>query len=252
MLARDCRSRCGRLLRILSHPGRVSPASDARAYYEEACAIMNTSALRQTFACLLALAGMALAAPVVHAQTADIPPANLIAESEPIGVYVGATAGLGVSGWSCGGYASCDRTAFSGKLFGGKRLTPTLSAEVNFFEFGQVQRSSNPAYVNAGGNEFERRNTRAIGVGINWEVELLNGFKNQLRAGWVNGRHSEEVVDSTGNLTNPSRNFNSPYIGAGLAFRLTRDVNLVSGVDLILKGEHEPLYLVSLGASTEF
>lgn len=50
-------------------------------------------------------------------------------ESAPLGIYGGGAFGVGAAQWECG--TSCNRATFSGKFFGGKRLTPGLAAEVN-------------------------------------------------------------------------------------------------------------------------
>ncbi|MFY9458517.1 MAG: outer membrane beta-barrel protein [Aquabacterium commune] len=167
----------------------------------------------------------------------------------PLGVYVGGTAGFGINNWQCD--ATCDRAAFSGKIFAGKRLTPGLAAEVNYFMFGKTNRSNaNPA-AQAMGYSIEERKVTAWTLGINWEVELIQDFTNQIRVGW-GALEQKNTRLLTNNTSVTSKNhFTAPYIGAGLAFRLTRDIKLVSTVDAFFKG-HNSQYLLSVGGMAEF
>ena len=87
-----------------------------------------------SFVAALPLA-LAVVGSSVSAQTLQPQPRTL-------GIYGGINAGIGVYEWDCG--TSCGRTAFSGKLFGGKRLTPGLAAEVNYMFFGRVENANDP------------------------------------------------------------------------------------------------------------
>lgn len=170
-------------------------------------------------------------------------------QSSPWGVYVGGNLGVGVAQWNCG--TSCNRTAFSGKVFGGKRLTPGLAAELNYMIFGGMDRSNDNALAAATGLSAEHRRTRAWTAGINWEVELLEGFTNQLRAGWAFKRAERQLTRVNGSTYSYNDYTSAPYVGAGLAMQLTRDVKLQSGLDYIIDG-HNSLYLLSVGATVEF
>ncbi|MFT3856125.1 MAG: outer membrane beta-barrel protein [Aquabacterium sp.] len=204
---------------------------------------MSTSATRQKFKlqCTLA-AALTLVAASAFAQTPKPPMA---------GVYVGATAGIGASQWSCADFTTCNRAAFSGKAFGGYRMTPGLAAEINYIYFGANERTNDGGQEAATGISVDRQKTRSITLGINWEVELLHHFTNHLRAGWAFSRKENKVTADTGAVTTTTEYNGSPYVGAGLSFRVNENVRLLSSFDYVVDG-HDSNYLFSIGASAEF
>ena len=211
---------------------------------------MNAPVIRpSSFLATVAAAVLMSASVSAMAQSEATTSSQLQPADAPIGVYVGGTAGFGINNWSCD--ATCDRATFSGKMFAGKRLTPGLAAEVNYFVFGKTSRSNaNPA-AQAMGYSIEDRKVTAWTLGINWEVELIQDFTNQIRVGW-GALEQKDTRLLTNNTSVTSKNhFTAPYIGAGLAFRLTRDIKLVSAVDAFFKGRNSQ-YLLSVGASAEF
>lgn len=170
-------------------------------------------------------------------------------QSSPEGIYLGGTFGIGAAQWECG--TSCNRTTFSGKFFGGKRLTPGLAAEVNYMMFGGLDRANDTATAAATGVSAVRQKMRALTLGINWEVELLNDFTNQLRVGWAFTRRAQNIAYANGNTDRVNDYGSAPYLGAGLAFNVTREFKMLSNFDYIVKG-HESYYLFSIGGALEF
>jgi hypothetical protein len=167
----------------------------------------------------------------------------------PVGIYGGATFGVGAAQWECG--TTCDRAVFSGKIFGGKRLTPGLAAEVNYMFFGGLDKANDTDQTAATGIASMRQKARAVTLGVNWEVELLNDFVNQLRIGVARTRFDQQITRAGGAEERKMVYGTAPYVGAGLAYRLMRDVKLLSNFDYIIKG-HESYYLFSIGAAAEF
>lgn len=204
---------------------------------------MSTSALRKSFLSSPVLAA-ALALPSVMPAMAQE------ARSAPVGVYVGTTFGIGVSNWECG--TTCDRAAFSGKVFGGKRLTPGLAAEINYMYFGGLNAANDRANAaQRGGVSDVRSKTRVLTLGINWEVELLNEFVNSLRFGWALTRRSDQLTYSNGLTRKETVQDGAPYFGAGLGFQISRDVRMLSGFDYVINGK-DSMFLFSVGASADF
>lgn len=202
---------------------------------------MSTSATRKHFKILPTLAAaLSLVSLSALAQTP---------RSAPLGIYGGGSFGVGVAQWDC--HDVCDRAVFSGKVFGGKRLTPGLAAEVNYMFFGGLDNANNQEQTNATGISSVRQKFRAVTVGINWEVELLQDFTNHLRAGWAFTRRSDEITYANGSTDRVKTYGGAPYFGAGLSFRLNNEVRLVNGFDYIVDG-HNSYYLFSVGASAEF
>lgn len=211
--------------------------------------IMSISASRKIFASLSTMALAALSLTSVSAMAQELKP-----ESAPLGLYAGANFGLSAAQWHCG--TSCDRVTFSGKLFGGKRITPGLAAEVNYMFFGGMDRANDAARTAETGEAAMRQKERAVTVGINWEVELKHGFTNQLRAGVAFVHADRKVILADGSEVRRFENSTAPYIGAGIAFQVARDVRLLSSFDYIMNGylanNHDSQYLFSVGASAEF
>lgn len=201
---------------------------------------MNAIAKRSSFSVASAVAAVLMS--VSLSAQAQVP------ESRQLGVYVGGTAGFGLNNWECD--VTCDRAVFSGKLFAGKRLTPGLAAEVNYIMFGKTTRTNSGPVAKAMGYDTEDRSVRAWTLGINWEVELINDITNQLRFGWAAVEQTNDRINISG-TSRSKEHFGTPYIGAGLAFRLTRDIKLLSSADFLLKGRSSQ-YLLSVGASAEF
>ena len=172
-----------------------------------------------------------------------------VRESSPLGIYGGGAFGVGAAQWECG--TTCDRATFSGKFFGGKRLTPGLAAEVNYMFFGGLNSANDSVTTAATGVASERQKSRALTLGINWEVELLHDFTNQLHFGWARTRKDENIVYSDSTTARKVTYGNAPYVGAGLAFQATREIKMLSNFDYIING-HESYYLFSVGAAAEF
>jgi hypothetical protein len=203
---------------------------------------MSTTALRkssQTLRLLAAALAVSSALPAVAQE----------ARSAPWGVYGGATFGVGVSQWECG--TTCDRAVFSGKLFGGKRLTPGLAAEVNYLFFGGVDRANDTPRQAITGVASERQKFRAITLGINWEVELLNDITNSLRVGMAFTRTASKFTYANGSSNELNDYSRAPYFGAGLSYQVARDLRILSSFDYIIDG-HQSHYLFSVGAGSEF
>jgi len=169
--------------------------------------------------------------------------------SNPYCIYGGATFGIGAAQWQCG--STCDRATFSGKLFGGKRITPGLAAEVNYMFFGGLDSTNSSSVTAATGVAATRQKMRAATVGINWEVELINDFANHIRLGWAFTRKDQKLTMANGSEGRNIEYGSAPYMGVGLSFQAVRDVRLVSGFDYIIDG-HDSYYLFSVGASVEF
>ena len=201
----------------------------------------NASRLSTAFASTAAALLMTLGA---SAQAQELQPART-----PLGIYAGATAGFGINNWHCD--ETCDRAVFSGKVFAAKRLTPGLAAEVNYFVFGKRTRSNAGDVALVKGWDSEEKKSHAWTLGINWEVDLIQDFTNQIRVGFAKVYTKTEQARTNGSLATIKEDFVAPYLGAGLAFRLTNEIKLLSNADVIFKGRKSE-YLLSVGAMAEF
>lgn len=232
--------------RRFCHPRRIDVRGGGSALQtdtEETTVIMNATASRLPFA-LVSTAAALLMTVGASAQAQELQPAR-----SPWGVYAGATAGFGINNWHCD--ETCDRAVWSGKVFAAKRLTPGLAAEVNYFVFGKRTRTNVGAAAISQGWNSEERKSHAWTVGINWEVDLIQDFTNQIRVGFAKVTQETDQMTLNGRIVNDKQNFTAPYLGAGLAFRLTNEIKLLSNADVIFKGRKSE-YLLSVGAMAEF
>lgn len=241
MIVEVCARRSGRLLNIVKTSPRLSVWDVNPPLLRNRLHIMITIASRKISRSLSTLAVATLSLLGSSAMAQDLQP-----QARPWGIYAGGSLGVGAAQWDC--TVSCDRTRMSGKIFGGKRLTPGLAAELNYMVFGGMNRQSNTV---SSGIALERRNVRAITAGINWEVELLEGFTNQIRAGWAFKRVERDLSLAGGVEKRVNDHKSAPYVGVGLAMNVTRNVRLLQSFDYIIDG-HESLYLFTVGASAEF
>lgn len=206
---------------------------------------MSTSATRQKIKlqCTLA-AALSLAA---FSASAQVP------KSRMAGVYVGGTMGIGAHQWQCNSYINCNRASFSGKAMAGYRMTPGLAAEINYIYFGAVERSHDNTTAAAAGSNVatDRQTTKAVTLGVNWEVELLHHFTNHLRIGVAFKRRDNELSYRNGSSALEKTYDGSLYAGAGLSFRVNEQVRMVSNFDYIIDGKQSN-YLFSVGASADF
>jgi len=204
---------------------------------------MNATASRLSFSLVSAAAALLMTVGA-SAQAQELTPART-----PWGVYAGATAGFGVNNWHCD--ETCDRAVFSGKVFAAKRLTPGLAAEVNYFVFGKRTRTNDGPVSQQQGWASEERKSHAWSLGINWEVDLIQDFTNQIRLGFAKVYQKTEQARVGGAMATIKEDFTAPYLGAGIAFRLTNEIKLLSNADVLFKGRRSE-YLLSVGAMAEF
>lgn len=210
---------------------------------EETPVIMNATAFRLSSSLVSATAALLMTVGA-SAQAQELQPART-----PWGIYAGATAGFGINNWHCD--ETCDRAVFSGKVFAAKRLTPGLAAEVNYFVFGKRNRVNAGPVATREGYTTEDRKTNAWTLGINWEVDLIQDFTNQIRVGFARVEQKNDRTLLNGRQLEIKEDFTAPYLGAGLAFRLTNEIKLLSNADVIFKGRKSE-YLLSVGAMAEF
>lgn len=240
-----CACRSGRLFNIVKTSPRLGVMDVDLPLLRNRSRIMITTASRKISRTLSTLAVAALSVLGSSAMAEE----ELRPAAAPWGVYVGGNLGVGAAQWDCD--AACDRARLSGKIFGGKRLTPGLAAEVNYMVFGGMDRANDTPRATATGINAERRQVRALTAGINWEVELLEGFTNQIRVGWAFKRIDSDLA-LVGGADKSVRDYRqAPYFGVGLAMNISRNVRLLQSFDYIIDG-HESLYLFTVGASAEF
>lgn len=244
MIVEVCARRSGRLLNIVKTSPRLSVWDVNPPLLRNRLHIMITIASRKISRSLSTLAVATLSLLGSSAMAQDLQP-----QARPWGIYAGGSLGVGAAQWDCD--VSCDRARMSGKIFGGKRLTPGLAAELNYMVFGGMNRQNGPAMTTSTLVAWERRSVRAITAGINWEVELLEGFTNQIRAGWAFKRTDSNLTLASGSEKNVRAYKSAPYVGVGLAMNITRNVRLLQSFDYIIDG-HDSLYLFTVGASAEF
>lgn len=168
-----------------------------------------------------------------------------------IGLYGGVAGGFSASQRDCQGASkdACERASYGHKLFAGYKMTPGLAAEVNYFYFNGVntdyttQQNASTARV--------RESARAMTLGINWSVELINGFTNHIKVGMARSKKMLTSTPYTGADVKQTVYSTAPYLGAGISYSMSDSVKFDTGFDYIIDG-HDSRYLFSVGVSGEF
>lgn len=189
--------------------------------------------------------------------------ASSFVQAAPFSAYMGATAGLSITGQRCPEqYPGCERVAAGAKMFGGWNVTPNVAAEINYFYFGQTR--SDPVVKNLSDKSTHAISAKALAVGINWNIEMFEVAASNIRLGVarVKSRVDQGVTvppvsnnaSSTVVYTQTNDYTTSPYIGLGLSFPFNRHLRMVIGYDFIsVSGaDNRNRHLLSGGFQGEF
>jgi OOP family OmpA-OmpF porin len=162
-------------------------------------------------------------------------------------VYVGGGIGQAVSAASCAGVASCTTAKADLKFFGGYRITPTWSAEWNYFGFGQV------ALNGAGGYSATVR-SNGLGVGAAYFGAFSPQWVGAVRLGIARVR--ADVTGLVGTLSSAdSATSAHPYVGFGLGYAVSRTVMVEADFDTSstkYAGSSNNVRLLSAGLTYSF
>jgi OOP family OmpA-OmpF porin len=191
---------------------------------------------------------LAVAAAAMGASSAWADPEM---KSAPLGVYVGLAGGFAPSHRVCEGNSSdaCDRLSFGHKIFGGYNVTNDVSLEVAYLYFNGVNRD----YTNAENatRSRERVSDRALTLGMDWHVQLINDVTNHIRFGLARNQRIQQNYLRTGGVQTENVYKTSTFLGAGLAYALNDFVHFEASFDYIFNNRASR-HLLSLGVVGEF
>ncbi len=153
--------------------------------------------------------------------------------------YAGALVGLTSVGYDCPTGASCDDSDTGFKLYGGYEVSPNLSVEVGFTDFGKGEIGNVSAKASA---------LSLVGA---YRVAFTPEFTGVARLGLasVKGKLSNNAGYSA------SDSNIKLYAGLGLEYALSNDMKLVGAFDLTnaeVENNDANVYIVGIGAQIGF
>lgn len=171
--------------------------------------------------------------------------------------YAGGNLGLlAQTKFKCSSADICDRPLAGGKLFAGWRVTPGLAFEINQYYLGKSKKEDTTPGVVDG--QFASSTTlavternRAIGLGINWEIETFRELTSHVRLGVARMQSEVTLLDQTTGTTTAKSFKARPYLGVGLSMQLTPNMRFQSSVDWLRSPSNNHIYLFSTGVSIE-
>lgn len=151
--------------------------------------------------------------------------------------YAGAVAGISQFSVDCLGL-SCDKSDTAFKVYGGYALSPELSVEVAYTDFGQIK---------IGG-------VAGLAEATAWSV--VAAYRLSLATDLVGvGRLGLGIVSAEARATNGGLSYRQEssganlYAGLGLEYAVNKDFKVVGAVDLADNGD---VYMFGLGAQVGF
>lgn len=206
----------------------------------------------------LSLKRLSLAVAVVSSVLA-----GASAHASPFSAYAGATIGLAPNGQNCEGQEGCDRVTGGAKAFVGWNVTPNVSAEINYFYFGQANsESTTPTRTQV------RTSAKALALNMSWNIEMFETMTSHIRLGVARVANRKNtltytttVSSSTGEAfttltgrTHEEDLTTSPYFGLGLSIPFSKNLRITTGYDFISVSGHgnRSRHLLSGGLQAEF
>ncbi|WP_457333826.1 porin family protein [Rhizobacter sp. P5_C2] len=149
------------------------------------------------------------------------------------GIYVGVAAGGTNVDVPCNGINDCDKSDTGFKLFGGYKLTENVAVEAHYADYGKAKVSG------FGGGNPQASGDAAL-TGFGFGVALLGDFATDwngvVRAGIARNKVKVSVT-SPGSSFSDSESKTKGYVGAGVGYKLTKEVSLTAAIDYT-EGEH--------------
>jgi len=154
------------------------------------------------------------------------------------GIYVGVAAGGTHASFDCDPGVSCDKSDTGFKLFGGYKLTENVAVEGHYADFGKFEASVPGASSDVKLSGF--------GVGVALLGDFATDWNGVVRAG---------VARNKVKFAGESENKTKPYVGAGIGYKLTKEVSLTAAVDYTegeLQGDKVKGTLYTIGVNYAF
>jgi len=157
------------------------------------------------------------------------------------GIYVGVAAGGTNTDIDCNGVPSCDKSDTGFKLFGGYKLTENIAVEAHYADFGKATLSGNGASIDVKMSGF--------GIGAAYLGDFTPDWNGVVRAGVARNKVKLDGAASD------SESKTKAYIGAGVGYKLTKEVALTAAVDYTegeIQGDKAKATLYTIGVNYSF
>jgi len=166
------------------------------------------------------------------------------------GLYVGVAAGGTQFDVYCRGTGSCDKSGTGFKLHSGYKLTENVAVEAHYADYGKAGFGGMINGVNAIGD------AKLSGFGLG--VALLRNFSTDwsgvVRAGVARNKLKADA-SVPGFSFSDFENKTKGYIGAGIGYKLTKEVSLNAAIDYTegqFAGDKAKVALYTIGVSYAF
>jgi OOP family OmpA-OmpF porin len=167
------------------------------------------------------------------------------------GAYVGLAAGGSQFNLDCDGTARCDKSNTGFKLFGGYKLTDNIAVEAHYADYGKAKLSGR---INGVDVTADVR-LSGFGAGVALMGDFTRDWNGVVRAGIASNKLKRDRSASNGLSDFDSKTTIQGYLGAGIGYRLTRQVSLNAAVDYT-QGEYQrntvKATLYTIGANYNF
>jgi len=159
------------------------------------------------------------------------------------GIYVGVAAGGTNIDLDCQGASSCDKSDTGFKLFGGYKLTENIAVEGHYADYGKAKLS--------GGGISADVKLSGFGLGVAYLGDFATDWNGVVRAGVARNKIK---IDGSG-FASDSENKTKAYIGAGVGYKLTKEVALTAAIDYTegeFQGDKAKATLYTIGVNYNF
>ena len=162
------------------------------------------------------------------------------------GIYVGVAAGGSHASYDCDAGFDCDKSDTGFKLFGGYKLTENVAVEAHYADFGKFEGSAPGLSGNVKLSGF--------GLGVALLGDLATDWNGVVRAGVARNKVKSEG-SGFGVSVSDSESKTKGYIGAGIGYKLTKEVSLTAAIDYTegeLQGDKIKGTLYTIGVNYAF
>ena len=162
------------------------------------------------------------------------------------GIYVGVAAGGTNLDLDCNGAPSCDKSDTGFKLFGGYKLTENVAVEAHYADYGKAKLS--------GGGVSADVKLSGFGLGVAYLGDFAPDWNGVVRAGVARNKVKLDASSGVVSLSD-SESKTKGYIGAGVGYKLTKEVALTAAIDYTqaeFDGDKVKATLYTIGVNYSF
>ena len=166
-------------------------------------------------------------------------------------VYVGGTVGVSQLELDCEGATTCDDTGSGSKIYGGYKITPNVSIEAGYINFGKAKAADSSLTVTL--------KSTALFLAVAGRADLSPNFALSGRLGLANVKGKGEVVGFVpgyGSLNySETDSTTKAYVGVAAEYAFTKNFKGVASADFTqteFDGDSGAVRLFSVGVQYDF